>query len=84
MGSLVLLDPNGSPKKKFSSLGPIIAEKIDPESWKFEKRKFLGFLKKGPQGPPKRSKINFFGIFGYQGPTWGPKKILVDFRDGVS
>ena len=70
--------------KNFSSLGPTGAEIQDPESSISEKCQFQVFLKKGPQGPPKRSKINFFGIFGYQGPTWGPKKILVDFRDGVS
>ena len=71
-------------QKNFSSLGPIIAEKIDPESWKFEKRKFQGFLKKGPQGPPKRSKFNYNGCLGYWGPKWPTKKIFDNFRDGVS
>ena len=41
-------------------------------------------MKRGPQSPPKRSKNDFNGIFGYRGPIWGPKKIFVDFRDGVS
>ena len=61
-------------KKNFSSLAPSGAEKIDPEVSKFEKCYFLGFLKKGPQGPPKRSKINSNGIFGYWGPKWATKK----------
>ena len=69
-------------KKNFSSLAPSGAEKIDPEVSKFEKCYFLGFLKKGPQGPPKRSKINSNGIFGYRGPKWPTKKIFVNFRDG--
>ena len=69
-------------KKNFSSLAPSGAEKIDPEVSKFEKCYFLGFLKKGPQGPPKRSKIDSNGIFGYRGPIWPTKKIFVNFRDG--
>ena len=43
---------------------------------------FCFFLKKGPQGPPKRSKINSSGIFGYRGPKWPTKKIFGNFRDG--
>ena len=69
-------------KKNFSSLAPSGAEKIDPEVSKFEKCYFLVFLKKGPQGPQKRSKINSNGIFGYQGPKWPTKKIFGNFRDG--
>ena len=69
-------------KKNFSPLAPSGAEKIDPEVSKFEKCYFLVFLKKGPQGPPKRSKINSSGIFGYRGPKWPTKKIFGNFRDG--
>ena len=69
-------------QKNFSSLAPSGAEKIDPEVSKFEKCYFLVFLKKGPQGPPKRSKINSSGIFGYRGPKWPTKKIFGNFRDG--
>ena len=69
-------------KKNFSPLAPSGAEKIDPEVSKFEKCYFLVFLKKGPQGPPKRSKINSSGIFGYRGPKWPTKKNFGNFRDG--
>ena len=69
-------------KKKFSSIAPSGAEKIDPEVSKFEKCYFLGFLKKGPQGPPKRSKINSNGIFGYWGPKWATKEFSAISRMG--
>ena len=70
--------------KNFSSLGPTGAEILCPESSIFEKCQFQVFLKKGPQGPPKRSKINSNGSFGYWGPKWPTKKIFSNFWDGVS
>ena len=68
-------------QKNFSFLGLTGAEIMGPENSNFEKRQFQVFLKKGPQEPPKRSKINFDGIFGGWGPIWLPKKNFIYFRD---
>ena len=44
----------------------------------------MGFLKKGPQEPQKRSKINSNGIFGYWGPKWATKTFRNDNMDRES
>ena len=70
--------------KNFSSLGPMGAEVMPPESSKFEKCQIQGFLKNGPLRPPKRAKINSDGFPGGFGPQCFTKKNFVHFRDRVS
>ena len=60
--------------KNFSSLGPMGAEIMGLENSNFEKHHFQGFMKKGPQGPPKREKINSDGFSSGFRPQWFTKK----------
>ena len=55
------------------------AQTTGPENSNFEKSQFYFFLKKGPKGPPKESKINFDGLFASFGPKLLPKTKFINF-----
>ena len=56
---------------------------MPPESSKFGKRPFQGFMENGPQRPPKMKKINSDGFPGGFGPQWFTTKNFVHFQDRV-